>query len=197
MKPFRIFLCAVFFLVSCASGESGDSVGQDDDAVAASSAGAATSAPLVARGVVLSPVPTWTTDEPQRLAAEFVRIAATPDTRLDDVPEAAWKRAAHMMAAPIPPSPSTEAPSWWTQLARVDGYISIEISNVVGGGEPQAAPGPEELHSPTPADDEVELEVMFTQAQRAEGYPPRKGTQVHVWVVQVRDGKITDFTPEA
>ncbi|MDO5082539.1 MAG: hypothetical protein Q4D89_03930 [Arachnia propionica] len=158
---------------------------------------ATTQAPLVARGVALSPVPKWATSEPQQLAAEFVRIAATPDTRLDDVPEAAWQRAAHLMATPIPSSPSTEAPSWWRQLVRVDGFISIEISNVVGGGEPQAAPGPEELHSPTPADDEVELEVMFTQAQRAEGHSPRKGTQVHVWVVQVRDGKVTGFTPES
>ena len=63
------------------------------------------------------------------------------------------------------------------------------------GDEPQAAPDPAHTSLTTP--EMVEMEVMFTRTQRAADHPPRKATQIHVWIVQLRGGKVTRFTPDA
>ncbi|MDO5066349.1 MAG: hypothetical protein Q4D96_03610 [Propionibacteriaceae bacterium] len=139
----------------------------------------------VSRGVEASVVPSWVGSGPARRAAEFVRVAATADTRVDEVPEGAWRRAKSMMTpalvADLEAGSALGQVAGWGRLQRLDGWVSVEFGNVLGD-EPQAAPGPED--SPTPKDG-VEIEVVFTRTIHAEGQRDVRESEPLVWVVRV------------
>ena len=161
---------------------------------------AVSSAAAVARGVAESPIPEFANTPARRAAAEFVRAAATPDARLDTTPAEAWRRAAPYATSELAPllteaKESGTTPGWWRRLTETDGYISIEITNIVGD-EPQAAPPP---GSPTPTaapGEELPLEVMFNRTAHAAGRVPSRG-KTQIWVVTVRDGLVVAFKPES
>lgn len=164
--------------------------GSAEDPIAGTSS--VSSAVVVARGVAESPIPEFANTPARRAAAEFVRAAATPDARLDATPADAWRRAAPYATSELVPhlteaKESGTTPGWWRRLTETDGYISIEITNIVGD-EPQAAPPP---GSPTPTatpGEELPLEVMFNRTGRG---------KTQIWVVTVRDGLVVAFKPES
>ena len=167
----------------------------------AAGASSVSSAAAVARGVAESPIPEFANTPARRAAAEFVRTAATPDARLDTSPADAWLRAAPYATSELAPhltaaEDSGTMPGWWRHLVETDGYVSIEISNIVGD-EPQAAPPP---GSPTPTaapGEELPLEVMFNRTAHAPGRVPSRGAKTQIWVVTVRDGLVVAFKPES
>ena len=61
---------------------------------------------------------------------------------------------------------TADVPGWWRRLFTTDGYVSIEISNIVGD-EPQAAPHPGSPEPTITPGQEVQLEVMFTRTSHA------------------------------
>lgn len=161
---------------------------------------AASSMPTASRGVADSPIPEAANNPNRLAAAEFVIAAATPDARLDPAPQHATTRAtAHVtpeLAQQITTADTTaDVPGWWRRLLTTDGYVSIEISNIVGD-EPQAAPPPGSPEPTITPGQEVQLEVMFTRTSHAVGRAPRQGVKTHIWVVTVRDGLVAAFEPD-
>lgn len=142
--------------------------------------------PMVSRGLTATVIPLWVKPGVAMRAAEFVAVAATPDVRVDEAPVNAWRRATSMMT----PALVTELDggavlgdvSGWRRLQRLDGWVSIEFSNVLGD-EPQAVPGLEDFSSP--ASEGVEIEVVFTRIIHAHGKRDVKELEALVWRVKV------------
>ena len=161
---------------------------------------AASSMSAASRGVADSPIPEAANNPNRLAAAEFVIAAATPDARLDPAPQHATTRAtAHVtpeLAQQITTADTTaDVPGWWRRLLTTDGYVSIEISNIVGD-EPQAAPPPGSPEPTITPGQEVQLDVMFTRTSHAVGRAPRQGVKTHIWIVTVRDGLVVAFEPD-
>lgn len=148
--------------------------------------------PMVSRGLTATVIPTWVKPGVAMRAAEFVAVAATPDVRVDEAPINAWRRATSIMT----PALVTELDkgsalgdvSGWRRLQRLDGWVSIEFSNVLGD-EPQAVPGPEGFSSPT--GEGVEMEVVFTRIIHAQGQRDVRESEPLVWQVKVTGDQVS------
>lgn len=143
------------------------------------------------RGYQQSPLPDFLITPWGNTAAEFVRIAATPDTRIDPTPTSTWQRASRLLtpelANEVTTQKNTIGGSWWTELVKQDGYITIEITNVTG--ETPQAP-----YDPTP--EEKILEVMYTRVLHHRTYE-QQDEKLYVWTVALdKNGKIATFTTD-
>lgn len=148
------------------------------------------------RGYQQSPLPDFLSTPWGHTAAEFVRIAATPDTRIDPTPTSTWQRAARLLTPELTDEVTTQknfhGGSWWSELASQDGYITIEISNVLGE-TPQAQPDPDD---PEPTPEEHILEVVFTRTLHHRTYR-QQDEKTYLWTITLnKDGQITDFTTD-
>lgn len=149
------------------------------------------------RGYQQSPLPDFITTPWGHTAAEFVRIAATPDTRIDPTPTSTWQRASRLLTPELADEVTNQknfhGGSWWSELAHQDGYITIEIGNIIGE-TPQAPPGPNEPEPTTPK--ERTLEVMFTRTLHHRTYTQRD-EKIYHWVVTLdTKGKVMTFTTD-
>lgn len=141
------------------------------------------------RGCDATLIPDWVKPGPQRQIAEFVATAATPDTRIDQIPSDALKRAADQLSPELADELG-DSFGWigeWERLKQRQGYVSVEFSNIIGD-ELQAAPNPT-VSSRT--DESIELEVFFTRILRADGYRPTRETQPVVWRITLTDDQVT------
>lgn len=148
------------------------------------------------RGYQQSPLPNFITTPWGHTAAEFVRIAATPDTRIDPTPTSTWQRANRLLTPELANEVTTQknfhGGSWWSELANQDGYITIEIGNLLGE-TPQAPPGQNE---PTSTPKERTLEVMYTRTLHHRTYT-QQDEKTYLWTITLnKDGQITDFTTD-
>lgn len=176
-------LVGVLVVAGCGGGSAGEVV---PSAVSVS--------PSVSRGFEATVIPSWVRVGVARRAAEFVAVAATPDVRVDEQSGDAWRRASSMMApelvAELEEDSALGSFRGWGWLQRLDGYVSVEISNVIGD-EPQAAPGPEEPASPIADADGVEVEVVFSRVIHADRQPDvRESSEPLVWQVRVVDDRV-------
>lgn len=141
------------------------------------------------RGYKKSPLPTFITTQDGKTAAEFVRIAATPDSRIDPTPTSTWKRASRLLTPELAQEVTNQknqiGGSWWRNLADNDGYVAISITNLTG--ERPQAPG-----EPEPTGPEKIFEVMYKQRLHQRSFI-QQDERLYVWVVTVRDGKVATF----
>lgn len=147
---------------------------------------------LVSRGVSKSPNPDWSVTPDEQIAVDFIRAASTPDTRLDQLPKDAWTRATDYTTKDFVPQPPEEDGNesklgWWRRLKETDGFISVEITNIIGD-QPQAAPDP---NSPPPTD-VAKLEVRFHRILNTADGKRTPDLKPRIWAVTIRDGKISD-----
>lgn len=147
------------------------------------------------RGIAASRLPAWLHTDQGKIAAMFVRAAASPDSRLDhERPTNAWRRAAQYcapdLAQEIRDQKDHMGGPWWTDLTQHDGWVSISITNVNGETpqDPQAS-------TPDPTQP-MTLEVTYTRTYHRRDRNPQKDTKPRTWVVTVHHGKVTDFTPD-
>ena len=143
------------------------------------------------RGYHQSPLPSFLSTTTGHAAAEFVRIAATPDTRIDPTPTSTWQRASRLLTPDLANEITTQknqvGGSWWTKLVEQDGYITIEITNVTG--ETPQAP-----YDPTPESNT--LEVMYKRVLHHRTYK-QQDEKLYVWTVSLdKNGKVATFTTD-
>lgn len=147
-----------------------------------------------ARGPAASTLTTDITPLEQRAAA-FVLTAATPDTRLDPTPTAAWKRAAiyatpnfaHQLAA----QKDLTTDQWWRDMAAHDGWVSVRITNILGA-DPQ--------HPSDQATEPDTLQVVFlpTYHTTVNGQDHTvNDQQPHTWTLHLDGDRINDIDPDA
>lgn len=148
------------------------------------------------RGYQQSPLPEFISTPWGHNAAEFVRIAATPDTRIDPTPTSTWQRAARLLSPELAEEVTTQknfhGGSWWSELAHQDGYITIKIGNVLGE-TPQEPPAPGE---PEPTPEQRTLEVIFTRTLHHRTYK-QQDEKTYLWTITLdQNNQITDFTTD-
>ncbi len=149
-----------------------------------------TSPAAKSRGLEVSYLPHWIEKPEEELAAEFVRHANTPDSRLEEKPTQAWRRASVYCTPELREEIQNQKDKFgdkqWKELLANDGYISIEITNI--NGATQQAEGE------TTAKSEITLEVMFRRIYHQNEKETHDQT-INVWSVTINDGKVSEFQP--
>lgn len=194
MKHLATVLIAATLLTGCGAPSSGSSDSPTPETIPSSAATAA-----MPRGLDATVIPTFVESPEARLAVEFVRAAATPDSRLDGSPSDAVQRARPLMTPALAQKTTTGqelvSSDWWSQdFMRNDGWISIEFTNVLGDTH-QAAPDPN-APSPTHTSEGLEVEVMFHRIIHSGGASTKLNT-VTVWTVTIADGQVSAFAESA
>lgn len=198
-------MALVVSLSACTTGKTSSSPAPGPSSPAgspASSSASTTSSPAsaaatqtVARGASSSTIPSWATDPLAETAAQFIIIAATPDSRLDPEPTHAWRRATTMCTKQLAQQIATQRDpyggTWWQQLRQHDGWVAIVITNILGD---QAQAPEASSASPT-----ASITVMFTRDYHRAAQLPQHDRQVHTWTLTLdtTTHRITDFTPDA
>lgn len=151
--------------------------------------------PDAARGPAASTLDLDTTDL-ERRAAAFVIAAATPDSRLDTTPTAAWKRASTWatptLAHELATQKDTAADQWWRDMSAHDGWVSIRVTNILDG-HPQA-PGAAD-HTD---DDTLDVIFLTTWHTTENGHDKTIDDQhPHTWTLHLTGTRINEFDPDA
>lgn len=157
-------------------------------------AASTTPRPSTSRGVEASPLPDFVTSNGiDRVAFEFVRIAATPDARMDATPTSSWARAAALCTPELAQTFTTQRnPAggvWWQdQIRPRDAFVSVEVTNIEGA-QPQA-PGS------TPSGP-AEVVVRFHDRYH---YPDHleRNMKLREWTLTIGPGgRVADVVPDS
>ena len=150
-----------------------------------------TSSAIGSRGLEESYLPHWIEKPEEELAANLVRHANTPDSRLDEKPTQAWRRASMYCTPELKKEIQNQKDKFgdeqWKELLANDGYISVEITNIDGATS--------QAEGETAAKSGIILEVMFRRTYHQNGKKTHDQT-INTWSVTVADGKVSEFQPE-
>lgn len=149
------------------------------------------SASAVARGQEVGEVPDGVSGT-SRLAAAFVVAANSSDTRTDRSPDDAWRRAAPLATPRLQATlrkPHRESGGLeWSDLVAHDGWVSVDVLDVDGGGSQDAAPP-----SPSHTSEEGVYAVTFQRVLHT-GPRERRDPTSYMWLVTMRHGLVDKFS---